>query len=244
MVTRTRLNVTLYVHRVVIVVVVDLYQNCLCSKLFQNMLISFDRVSKTEHPKHEETLSPTLTRHPISRLANTSEGNCPNWLYISKTLFRVLMRIFKGKIRHWSLPQIIINYCIIMTNKNYNYIIHALGNYYISSRNVIKCGSNCGCYYLLFKKKKVTRFVPCHVFAQSPPDRRPNDKYPVNTSRRSDLYKNVSLQCYLVATVIHTQTVRGQIWVHEAGPESKETKVLNMYIFNLQKRHCEWNSCI
>jgi hypothetical protein len=27
---------------------------------------------------------------------------------------------------------------------------------------------------------------------------------------------------------------------HEAGPESKDTKVLNMYnIFNLQKRHCE-----
>jgi hypothetical protein len=27
--------------------------------------------------------------------------------------------------------------------------------------------------------------------------------------------------------------------LHEACPESKYTKVLNMYIFNLQKRHCE-----
>ena len=31
---------------------------------------------------------------------------------------------------------------------------------------------------------------------------------------------------------------------YEACPESKNTKVLNMYnIFNLQKRHCEWIAC-
>jgi hypothetical protein len=31
---------------------------------------------------------------------------------------------------------------------------------------------------------------------------------------------------------------------YEACPESKDTKVLNMYnIFNLQKRHCEWITC-
>jgi hypothetical protein len=187
MVTRTRLNVTLYVHNVVIVVVIDLYQNCLCSKLFQNMLISFDRVSKTEHPKHEDTLSPTRTRHPIPKSANPSEGNCPNWLYIPKKLFRMPMRNFKGKIRYLSLPQIIINYCIIMTNKHYNYIINAKCNYYISSRNAIKCGSNCGCYNILLQKQTVTHSVQCHVFAWSPPDRRPSDtsKYPVNTSHRS-----------------------------------------------------------
>jgi hypothetical protein len=34
-----------------------------------------------------------------------------------------------------------------------------------------------------------------------------NGKYPVNTSHRSNLCKTVSLQCYLVATVIHTQSV-------------------------------------
>ena len=53
------------------------------------------------------------------------------------------------------------------------------------------------------KKKTVQRYVQRHVFAQSPPGRRPNDKYPVNTSHSSDLCKNVSLRCYLVATVIH-----------------------------------------
>jgi hypothetical protein len=32
--------------------------------------------------------------------------------------------------------------------------------------------------------------------------------------------------------------------LYEACPESKETKVLNMYnIFNLQKWHCEWIAC-
>ena len=118
------------------------------------MLISFDRVSKTEHPKQEDTLSPTRIKHSIPKSANPSEGNCPNWLHIPKKLFRVPVRIFKGKIRYWSLPQIIINYCIIMTNKHYNYIINAQCNYYISSRNAIKCGSNCGCYYFLCKKKE------------------------------------------------------------------------------------------
>ena len=46
---------------------------------------------------------------------------------------------------------------------------------------------------LLFEKKAVKRFVQCHVFTQSPPDRRPSDKYPVNNSHRSDLSKNISL---------------------------------------------------
>ena len=40
------------------------------------------------------------------------------------------------------------------------------------------------CYYFFFEKKIVKCFVQCHAFAQPPPDRRPNDKYPVNTSHR------------------------------------------------------------
>jgi hypothetical protein len=48
-----------------------------------------------------------------------------------------------------------------------------------------KCGRKWGSYHFLFIKKIVKHFVQCHVFAQSPPDRRPNDKYPVNTSHRS-----------------------------------------------------------
>jgi hypothetical protein len=56
-----------------------------------------------------------------------------------------------------------------------------------------KWGSNWGCYYLLFEKKTVKRLSHCQVFAQSPLGRRPSDKYPINTSHRSDLWKNVSL---------------------------------------------------
>ena len=76
-----------------------------------------------------------------------------------------------------------------------------------------KFGSNWGCYYLLFEQQTVKRSVQCHVFSQSPPGRRPSDKYPVKTSHRSDLWKNVSLQCFLVATVIHTPSVRCQICI-------------------------------
>ena len=53
-----------------------------------------------------------------------------------------------------------------------------------------------------------------HVLAQSPPGRRPNDKYPVNTSHRSVLCKNVSQRCYRVATVIHIQSVHSPICVY------------------------------
>ena len=53
-----------------------------------------------------------------------------------------------------------------------------------------------------------------HIRPVTPSHRRPNDKYPVNTSHRSDLCKNVSLQCYFVATVIHIQSVRSQICVY------------------------------
>jgi len=43
---------------------------------------------------------------------------------------------------------------------------------------------------------------------------KPHQIYPVNTSHHSDLYKKVSLQCYLVTTVIHIQSVRCQICVY------------------------------
>ena len=38
--------------------------------------------------------------------------------------------------------------------------------------------------------------------------------YPVSTSHRSDLCKNVSLQCYVVATVIHRPSVSSQTCGH------------------------------
>jgi hypothetical protein len=83
-----------------------------------------------------------------------------------------------------------------------------------SSRNAIRnTWQYQGCYNVLFHKHTVKRSAQCHVFARSPPDRRPNDKYPVNTSHRSDLSINVSLQCYLVATVILIPSVRSQTCV-------------------------------
>jgi hypothetical protein len=55
-------------------------------------------------------------------------------------------------------------------------------------------------------KRRLKRNVQCHVFAQSPPGRRPNVKYPVN-----NLCKNVSLAVLFVATIIHTQSLRSQM---------------------------------
>ena len=83
-------------------------------------------------------------------------------------------------------------------------------------RQARKCRSNWGCYYFMFKKKNAKRFVQCHVFAQSPPGRRSNDKCPVQSTFRTapDARKNVALQCYLVATVIHIQSLHSQICVY------------------------------
>ena len=86
----------------------------------------------------------------------------------------------------------IINYCIILINSYYNYIINAEYNISLiksSFRNAIRCGSTC----FMFEEKIVECFVQCHVFAWSPSGRRPNDKYPVNTSHPFDVCTDVSL---------------------------------------------------
>jgi hypothetical protein len=75
-------------------------------------------------------------------------------------------------------------------------------------------GSNLGCYCFLFKKNIAKRSAQRHIFPKAPPGRRPNDKYPVNTSHRSDLCKNISLHCYLVTTVIHIQSLCSQMCVY------------------------------
>jgi hypothetical protein len=53
-----------------------------------------------------------------------------------------------------------------------------------SSRNAMrkKYRSKWGCYYFLFEKKMVKRFVQ---FVQSSPGQGPTDKYPPHTSHRS-----------------------------------------------------------
>ena len=68
--------------------------------------------------------------------------------------------------------------------------------------------------FILVWKEGCKRSVECHVFAQSPPGRRPNDKYPSTLRTALDLCKNVSLQCYLVATVIDKQSLPSQICVY------------------------------
>jgi len=65
-----------------------------------------------------------------------------------------------------------------------------------------------------YQKKNVKPSVQCHVLTQSPTGRRPNNKYPVNTSHRSDLCKNVLLEFYLITTVIYIQAVHSQICVY------------------------------
>ena len=117
---------------------------------------------------------------------------CLNFLQISNRFFRVPVEIWRAL-----QPSIISNYSIIIINAYYKYcIINAQYNYYISNEflteecdqeeNVeVTRGTTTSCL-----KRSVKRFVQCHVFAQSPPGRRPNDKYPVNASHGC---KNVSL---------------------------------------------------
>jgi hypothetical protein len=74
-------------------------------------------------------------------------------------------------------------------------------------------------------KSRLNRSAQCHVLAHAPPDRRPNDKYPVNNSPRSVLCKNVSLQCCLEAAVVHIQYVRCQMCVYTDVLHSVETLI-------------------
>jgi len=99
----------------------------------------------------------------------------------------------------------------------YNYVINVYYNYYICNKGLFEaCDKQqnmavTGLLLIPVQKQIVKRSAQCHVLVQSPPSRRPNDKYPVNTSHRSDLCKNVSLLCCLVTTVIHIRSVYSHI---------------------------------
>ena len=99
------------------------------------------------------------------------------------------------------------------------YVINVQYNYHISNKGLLeecnkeKMWQKLVLLLLPVQKKIVKRSAQCHVLVQSPPGLRPKDKYPVNTSNRSDLCKNFSLRCYLVATVIQIQSVRSQICI-------------------------------
>ena len=67
----------------------------------------------------------------------------------------------------------------------------------------------------MFNKGTVKCFVQCHIFAHSLPGPCPNDKHPVNTSNHSRYcVKMFHSQCYLVAMVIHIQTLSSHIYAH------------------------------
>ena len=76
-----------------------------------------------------------------------------------------------------------------------------------------KCGSRWGCYYFLFEKKIVKRFVQCHVLAQSLPGWRPSDKYCEQFAPLPIWVKIFHSQYSLEATVNHTQSLGSQIRV-------------------------------
>jgi len=78
-------------------------------------------------------------------------------------------------------------------------------------------GVTWGCCYFLFEKEDCKTFVQCHVFAQSPPGRRLNDKYPGNTAHRSDLCKNVSL-AMLFGSNGNSYTTSTQICIYTGCP--------------------------
>ena len=68
-----------------------------------------------------------------------------------------------------------------------------------------------GCYCFLFEKKIVK--CSCHVFAQSPPGRGPNDKFPIKT-QLPICVKMFHSQYHLVATVIRIKSPRCQIYMY------------------------------
>ena len=113
-------------------------------------------------------------------------------------------------------PIIIINSSIIVVitiiiNSYYNYTNNINYNYYISNEVLPEeCDeeenvATGGCFYFLFENKTVKHFV------QSPPGRRPIDKYPVSTSHHIKMFQS---QYYMVVTVIHTQSLRSHMCVY------------------------------
>jgi len=70
-------------------------------------------------------------------------------------------------------------------------------------------GSNWGCYCFLCEKKSVKHFVQCNVFDQSPPSQTTSQ----HIAPLPICVKMFHSQCYLVATVIHIQSLRRHIYM-------------------------------
>lgn len=114
----------------------------------------------------------------------------------------------------------IINYCIIIINAYNNYIfqINSQYNYYIDSKELLKeCDKEsnlevtAGCYCFLFTQKTVN---PLPNVTYSPSLRQTGaSTINIQSTLRiaPDLCKIVSLQFYLVATVVHIQPLVSRI---------------------------------
>jgi hypothetical protein len=48
------------------------------------------------------------------------------------------MKILKSKVSSWSLPRITIDYCIIIINAYYIYIINSWPNYSVSNKGLLE----------------------------------------------------------------------------------------------------------
>jgi len=92
-----------------------------------------------------------------------------------------------------------------------------------------------GCYYFIFENSIVKLSVQCHVFAQSPPGRHRMINIRSKLHITPDLCKNVSLKCYLVATVILIQSVRRQICEFTHKHTHTHARTRTHIIHNMQK---------
>ena len=110
-----------------------------------------------------------------------------------------------------------INCCIIITiiNTRYKHIIFIA---YVPLKKCDKQQNVAVTELLPLSVQKADRETFCTMSGIGPVTARPAPQRqiscPVSTAHRSDLCKNVSLQCHLVATVIHTPSVRSQTCVH------------------------------
>jgi hypothetical protein len=93
---------------------------------------------------------------------------------------------------------IIIKYCMII-NAYYNYVINMLDNYYVSNTgNLEECDKEENLAVTVAAttsclKRRLKRFVQCHVLVRSPPGRRPVINIQSTLRTATGLCQNISL---------------------------------------------------
>jgi hypothetical protein len=117
----------------------------------------------------------------------------------------------------------------IIINAHYNCIIHAYYNYYSPHKRLLKeCDKEenvevtgpaaTACF------RGIKRFIQWHVFAPSPPDRRPSDTLPSQHFAPLQICAKIfHSQYYLIATAIHIRSLRNQVRVYADTYSSQYT---------------------